>query len=338
MLKGTALDALRFLSALGPEWAIPIAICPLIYTAFAFTEGVASPVAKEFLSTYIKNGVYESFLGDLPKNVESLFIRVFGENHLSRKCILQSLKLSIISTTLATLIVVVPNRHIFHYITLLSPKIDEYLRNTPPKTVEMKRSYEIIHDVLHSKSWLVFAPILWVGWSLVPDYLSLLKTRIVLVVLEHTNVSQSTILFVTAIDFLLGLLVFFASFAFFQLLYLNIIFLVDGQPLMGSFGLYLVFFWVIFSVEFLYLTLTGAVFLFLPISSLFWASLVPSLWMWAYLGAATIARASFKYRRLRLAVVYFLDFDNKPIKALGVIASFVNGTVFFVCIAIYTIL
>ena len=332
------MTAISFLSYFGAEWTIPFAVCPMIYVAFSFTEGVASPAAKQTLTAFIKNGMYESYLGSLPGNVESLFVRVFGESHLSKKCVLQSIKFSLITTTLATALVIVVNHHLFHQMLLLYPKINEYMHKTPPTTPELKRSYEIVHDLMFSRLWLVFAPVLWIGWSLVPDYLSLLKTRIVLVVLNNIKVSQHTILFVAAIDFFLGLLVFFASFVFFQLLYLNIIFIVDGQPLAGGFRFYVVVFWTLFSIEFLSLTLTGAVFLYLPVSSLFWASLVPSLWMWAYVGAAMVARASLKSKKFRRAIVYFLDFEDKPIKSLGFIASSVSGVVSLFCVAVYSLM
>ncbi len=203
------------------------------------------------------------------------------------------------------------------------------------KTQQTKTLGNYIGALLKSKEWIVFLPILWVGWAVLPDYISLLKTRVVLLILKHIKVSALSLFALVLIDFLLGILFFFGSFVLFQFIYISIMLAVEGYWVGGNLTLDFIMFWIFFSAELLFFTFTGLVFLYLPISSLFWASLLPSLWLWAYIVAALIARFALASKRFHSFLVFFLDFSNHPIRSLGVLASSLTGIILVICVTVY---
>src|SRR5665213_160431 len=91
----------------------------------------------------------------------------------------------------------------------------------------------------------------------------------------------------------------------------------------------------LFTFEAAVLAAGGIVFFGIPVANVFWASVLPSAWLWVYILSALIARSLLAFRvALRLAVRVF-DFDDHPIRSLGILAGAVIGGL---CAAVITAL
>jgi hypothetical protein len=77
----------------------------------------------------------------------------------------------------------------------------------------------------------------------------------------------------------------------------------------------------LFTFEFTVLTASGMVFIGIPIANVFWASALPSIWLWVYILSALLARALLASRPALRGAVYFLDFSDHPVRSLGIIAG-----------------
>jgi hypothetical protein len=98
-------------------------------------------------------------------------------------------------------------------------------------------------------------------------------------------------------------------------------------------------FWAfLFAVQ-AYVAVQSSVLLTLvPIANLFWASMVPSIWLWAYIVSSLLARALLRSQPILHWAVRVLDVDNHPLRALGIFAGLAMAIGTGCIVAISTVL
>jgi hypothetical protein len=98
--------------------------------------------------------------GALPNGTQQLFARIFGEHHLSIKCVLRSAAFSLGAMTfIGVLLLLIDPKGVFVSIALL-----------------------------RSQLFTSFLVLLWLPWSIIVDYISLFKTRVILRILTKIQV------------------------------------------------------------------------------------------------------------------------------------------------------
>ena len=267
--------------------------------------------------------------------VQRTFFSVFGERHLSIKCIIYSAVFSIFALLLTFIISIIW-------------RFDDFLKIGPGWTkllVALQASPNA--NVKHAAVWLAHIPpyilvitlsLIWLFWCLLPDYLALLKIRIMLTVLKYTKPGVTTLIFTLIIDFVIGIWTFLASFAVVQAL-ISVFLLIDYNysQITGFFSALVSFFivgGVLFVFESALFVFTAAIFFFVPIANLFWASMIPSIWLWAYVFTALVTRAALISKP---AFVKFLNISDHPFRSVGVIAGLWIAFLSFAMLAVLSV-
>ena len=307
------------------RWGLPLAVFTIIFSVFNFMDDKTSSEVRSKLTTFIKHGTYEGYLGVLPEIVESTFIKAFGDRHLSKKCLWRSMILSVFSVGVAVTFSAIYNYHdlkgIFSGYGDFMAKFQEGLS----KKDETKKMAEVISTLGVTNMWLLLIPVLWVFWCLIPDYISVLKTRIVILVLKNTAVSTLSLVLTIMIDFIISIWVFFANFVIFQMVILYLFVGFSGHW-SNSLIVDMFIFGILFTAESALMTMNGVIFFYIPIANIFWASMLSSIWLWTYILSALAARALLASKPVLRRLVYFLDFAEHPIRSLGVVAGAVMAT------------
>jgi hypothetical protein len=165
--------------------------------------------------------------------------------------------------------------------------------------------------------------ILWLPWSILIDYLSLFKTRIILEVLARLRHSSNLIaLPILGIDFIVYKLIFSVGF-----LLMTSVFLVIAAPTVSwpavmqqSFQIQTIIHDMI-----TYGFRDELTFIF------FWAGFAPSIWMWFYVFALFVTRGLLRSEKLVNWLRWALDVEKAPFRSIGAVAA---GLAFVACVAI----
>jgi hypothetical protein len=157
------IDILQFF---GPG-SVPVAAFVTVLALFELGDKFASEQAKDALSKWLVSFDVQKAKA-LPDGAQGLFDRIFGERHFSLKCFVRSAAFSVGAMAF-----------IFLLVFLIDPEeafemIDAFLR-----PVEEDRF----------GFWVYFA--IWLPWSILIDYVSLFKTRVVLGVLARMHPPSS---------------------------------------------------------------------------------------------------------------------------------------------------
>jgi hypothetical protein len=180
---------------------------------------------------------------------------------------------------------------------------------------------------------------LWVLWSLVPDYIDLYKTRLVLNFLSKLHHPRLTLLAALIVGDLA-----FTSFLF----YINML-LVEAAsevPLLFFYPQLRVIFEPLTLLDILQAFIVGVGHSFINLFStqslsmlfpvitlrseisfsiIFYAGLMPSIWLWLYVLALFITRVALRSEPLFKRLRWFLNVEKNPFRSVGVVAS---GTAF----------
>lgn len=291
-----------FLKYLGPSGSIAT-----VFLSFwglgVFLEANITPAARQDFANYLMSGRLTEAVVQLPSGMRRAFERLFGTKHFSTKCVWRSALFS-----LAVLVA------LFGLTTLHNG-----------------RSATFFWSVMlgQTKSWLYTSGvrtlmILLVAWSLCADYLSLLKTRVILLWLDSGSIKRPWVMCLTVVgDFCFSSVVFAAGLAV-----LEPFSIVIGSGLIGANPLF-----------FMQFTLTMIPKLFaiglallpgfavhpalgpLQYSLPFCASLVPSLWLWGWVGATLVTRMIARVGPLLRFLSYALPITDHPVRSLGFIAG-----------------
>ena len=302
------------------RWSLPITILVFVFGAFKALEGNSSKQMKADLSQFIKSAKYEDYLGVLPDAIQGSFDKLMGTRHLSKKSLKRSFLFSVTATAVAILFSVVYNYKDISVVLDSYPEAIKKMQDTLAKNPSFTRPAEFVGRLKDVRNVVIALPIIWIFWCFVPDFIALLKTRIVLLVLKHSAPRNSSLLVVFSVDALLSIISFVMSVVLFQVI-LGYTFYWYNYGFEFSVASFLIYSGLLFTFEFAIFVSSGAILFSIPVANLFWASTLPSIWLWTYIFSALLARFLLRSKPLLRSLVYFLDFDEKPVSSLGILAG-----------------
>jgi hypothetical protein len=303
-------------------------LAPLLWIAgstiaiFAVADSYASPALKKQLNDFIRSK--SDAVNNLPDIAAALFTRVFGERHFSLRCVLASIVASVLSIFIMYALRLLLKLWVFAGEEDGLHQFIDYL------TLEFR--YPIMEGVREGFLISFLA-------NLVLDYISLFKTRLIIKFLSRRKFSIIRGGVFLACDFALGFLLFQTFYLGF---YFVSAFLTIGKqhvlfPAAEPYSI-LVMFEVTIALR--YLTFPGYppgtfinfvlhsnakwVILLITLSPLFitsvffYASIMPSVWLWVFVIAGLLSR---RIAPLYPTVLYALNFEQNPIKMIGILVA-----------------
>jgi hypothetical protein len=100
------------------------------------------------------------------------------------------------------------------------------------------------------------------------------------------------------------------------------------------YGTFVVLAGLLFAIESAVLTTTGVLFVTVPIANVFWASVLPSVWLWMYIFSAILTRSLLSIKTPFRRLINFMDIAEHPIRALGLVAGTVTSGFTFACLVV----
>jgi hypothetical protein len=295
------------LSAIAPFW--------ITLKIFDWLEDRASDQAKLDLTKYLRNLDLVRSSRAIPNFSIDICNRIFGTKYFTWKCFRRSLLFSTF-WTLAFLLV-------------------SYF-------VDIRRSTS---HVSYWSIWLRGGAIgglsVWLPWSLLIDFFSLLKTRLVLNVIQAKSPSFILYVIIALADLTIGFLLFGIG-CLLVILIWYILSRIIPFPI-GSIEV-ITFFNVALielhhgNLKQLYLdpllfrlVILESVAPFRTVlSALLYASLMPSLWLWLYVVSTIIAKFMKSMRPVYAWMIYLMDVESKPIRSIGFVAAAIFSTLYLV--------
>ncbi len=253
----------------------------------------------------------------LPRGTRLRFDQLFGRKHFTLKCMLRSFFFSFVSLAL---LFVLAKLH---------------------GAMSLSVFWSIVSGETRSKLYSNQVRILFImlfAWSFVADYLSLLKTRVVLYWLDAHSIKRNIVLLpLLTGDFCFSAIVFAAGVAV----------LTPASVIMSAIGVHypsVVFgfvfemFWKIIIVLFTELPgmLVHPLQKPLQYSLPFYASLVPSIWLWTWVLTTFAMRIVSHCGPLFRFVSYVLPIAQHPIRTLGILAGSISGIIYGIVAALFT--
>jgi hypothetical protein len=262
--------------------SIPVITAGATYGVFRFIESIASPNAKIDLARWLLS--FDVRNADiLPRGVIDTFNRIFGKDHFSITCFIRSIYFTIGAIVLTALIYL-----------LVRP--DTAFRTKSPENQSL---FFVI-----ASTWLLL--------SVFYDYLNLLKTRLILEFLTKHAKSRLTALVLLILD---PVLAYVAFAVFFSLLGLvDILFLypdrihealVDAQN------------WPAEDIHLIVQVVQWQ----LNVSPIFYAGMLPSMWLWIFILASFLTRLLVRGEPIVKILRYSLDIEKKPFRIAGALAT-----------------
>jgi hypothetical protein len=305
------MDLIKDLLTEHSQISLPIWFAIIFYGAFSALDLHLARDIKTRFSAYLLSGGYEAHTDRLALIIQNVFDQIFGPRHLTWKCFGRSTLFST-GALLALL----------GFTFLYDPKgsmaiLRLNVRNEFAETITI---------------WLF---LMWAFWCVIPDYLSLLKSRYVILWLSSKPIGLLLGLAIIAVDFSAGTVLFLLVFAFAQSvaaiafgwwtgklpLYQHAT--SDLSTAVASVAFLVV---MIALVEAIALIPHADLYRIVPYGDLFWASMWPSAWLWSYVLMAILTSYLVKSFPLLRRVLRFVDLEDHPFRSLG----FVGGVVLFV--------
>jgi hypothetical protein len=267
--------------------SVPIVIAGTVFGVFELGEKLASQRAKDALSKWLLTFDVRKAQA-LPDGAKDIFERIFGERQFSLKCFFRSAAFSLGAMLFIGIIVV-----------LIEPKTASKMN-----TLFFDETY-----------WLDLS--IWLPWSILMDYISLFKTRVILSVLTRRR-KQAMIMAValTGIDFIIYRILFTAGILLCGWTLFALLSVTFGRvPWVDSYQMYI-------TVE----NLIQTTITLPPVEDgwsfiVFWAGFVPSIWMWLYVLSLFVTRALLRSERIITWLRWGLDVEKTPFRSIGAVAA-----------------
>jgi hypothetical protein len=274
------------------------AVCSVAFGFFAVADTVSAPQARADFARYLRSTEFAKAVVHLPDDTRALFERMFGPRHFSSRCVKTSIVFSLVA---------------FAFVLALSVLDDP--KQTRFWVLEVRKIYPALAYIL-----LAYAV-----WAIVPDYFNLLKTRKILDLITARQISRPSVLAVILIaDFLLGYAIFILTCLPMGLFTDHLVFFLMGQVnwhhVISNFG---------------FSPLPWSAGFERPYAVFFWPGMVPSIWLWAYMGATLIVRLAVRSAPVLRFSNYFLDIDQHPIRSVGSVAAVLVGFAYIVLLVIF---
>lgn len=318
--------------------ATPIYLAGLVYGVFHFMDNKISKEAHATLREFLENRRYERYLGKPPDAVGLAFEGAFSTHQTSIKCFVRSFILTIAALIISLAFTAIYNRPALLAIYNGYQPFLHHFHDRLAANPKGEKLAQVIPFFYGGQAGLLVAIILWMLWYAIPNYLAVLKTRVVILVLRHTETSVISLLLTALVDFGISTILFLATSVAFQLLVMSLLLTYLGKPLPGgSMTADLPVFFLILAFESAIFVGSGALFVGVGIGNFFWAGMLTSCWLWAYVSAAMLARALISSRRVMAVTVRVLDIQKHPVRSLGIVAAsvtFVSAVLFLIVCAI----
>jgi hypothetical protein len=271
--------------------SVPVIVGGTVLGVFELGERLTSQRAKDALSKWLISFDVQKTKA-LPDGTQELFERIFGERHFSLKCFFRSAGFSLgaMAFILILVLLIYPEQTTFMVKYVFSGHLGD------------------LHVL---GAWPLLT--LWLLWSIPVDYISLLKTRVILKVLVRIRRGTKSIaLGIVAIDFLAYKLLFAVAFVIISEAAIVIHSVIIDTRL--------------FSMPFRYQIVENVMhwpqvrrdgWQFI----LFWAGFAPSLWMWLYVLALFVTRGLLRSEKLVNSLRWFLDIEKAPFRSIGAVAA-----------------
>jgi hypothetical protein len=262
--------------------SVPVVVAGTVLGVFELGEKLASQPAKDALSKWLLTFDVRK-AGALPNGTREIFEWVFGKRHFSTECFIRSALFSLGAMVVVGIIMF-----------LISPA-----------------------EVLPPERDLALVLIaLWLPWSILIDYVSLFKTRLILdflIRIGRTNIFSAVIVFV---DYVLYRVIFAVGMA---IVAMATFFVYNWQ---NSYNFSEIISYSIHNILFNFIW-TMPLFvqeIELP-SVFFWSGFAPSIWMWLYVLALFVTRALLRSERIVNWLRWFLDVEKNPFRSIGAVAA-----------------
>jgi hypothetical protein len=262
--------------------SVPVLVGGTVLGVFELGERFASQRAKDDLSKWLLTFDVQKAKA-LPDGTQELFERIFGERHFSLKCFVRSAAFSLGAMVfVAMLCVLIRPRPFF-------------------QTEELSIS-SVMSSVL-----------IRLSWSIIVDYISLFKTRVILRIMTRMHLTTLDLaIAILLVDYFVYLVIFAIGITLHDWLFAHYYFHYD-MPM--NFGSRFVFWFTIVIVP---PPLTESLpFFFIY----FWSGFVPSIWMWLYVLALFVTRGLLRSEKLVNWLRYFLDVEKAPFRSIGAVAA-----------------
>jgi len=268
-----------FFAAAGPA-GVAASVAGATYGVAAWLEDGLSNEARQLLSASLQ-GMDTGKIKRITGVAAEVLNRIFGPDHFSFRCLFRSALFSIVTSTL-----------------LLA--------------VQLLLIFFLGRQVIFEASYFTIAAI-WILLSIVPDYLNLYKTRLIIRLMQrveafHPGMLRLSVLPLIIIDFVFGFFLFYILFE------IAIALDYDKAPFWTA-G-----FWQDYLLNirtFSYDDVADYTGFKTMESALFYASMVPSLWLWLYGLALEVMPLLLGITATRK----FLDIEKHPGRSIGRVAA-----------------
>jgi len=246
-----------FVTVFGPA-GTPAVAAAAAFGIFEFLDKIASNDAKAALKHALQT-LDVNKAASLPQGTIGLFQRIFGPRHFSIKCFVRSVCFSMAAV-----------------IFLLG--IAFLLRGD-----ELIAEWHFYREEPARYTWS-----LWVIISALLDYVSLYKTRVILQLVGNHKFNWGGLIGIAVLDLIIGFAIFFTLYnTAFHLLFA----LATDESATEAFRSLLAEFGRFFASFYHYLSFDSFE------SALFYASMVPSMWLWLYVLAIFVTRSALHGER-----------------------------------------
>ena len=270
--------------------SVPVVVAGSVLGVFELGERLASQRAKDALSTWLLSFDVQRAKA-LPDGTQELFDRIFGKRHFSLKCFIRSVMFSLGAMA---------------FVGILSLLI------SPRESLSSLRTYLYFSST--QTRYLVWSMVgLWLPWSIIIDYVSLFKTRVILRILAQIRfaIVAPVILCIDLIAYRLLFVIGLES------IYSSVLILDTPEFEVMS-----------FIASYFIRTVIGD-FLqssIIPIENyifkiFFVAGFAPSIWMWLYVAALFVTRGLLRSERIVTWLRWFLDIEKSPFRSIGAVAA-----------------
>ena len=269
--------------------SVPAIVAGFVLGVFELGERFASQRAKDALSKWLLTFDVRK-AGVLPDGTQELFERIFGERHFTPKCFLRSAAFSLGTIAFISIVCL--------------------LINPNPRAV---------FDTSLVEPWEVFG--FWIPWSIVIDYISLFKTRVVLGLLSRLRRRAMIVkLVILGVDYVVYKCIFFllAVLVLESMMIVNAVSSMDWENVISMESTYIAFHALF---DHLSLLTLGSGFPEAGTVILFWAGFAPSIWMWLYVAALFVTRGLLRSEKLLNWLRWALDVEKNPFRSIGAVAA-----------------
>jgi hypothetical protein len=260
--------------------SVPVIVAGSVLGVFELGERFASQRAKDALSKWLLSFDVQKAKA-LPDGTQELFERIFGERHFSLRCFFRSMAFSLgAMVVIGILVLLIDPKGLYYYV--ISTKMYDW--------VEVG---------------------LWLPWSIVVDYVSLFKTRVILRILTRLRLATTGIaMVILAIDYIVYYLLFTIGAYSVTILALYV---TGGADIIAQVPR-----WIDAIMRLLFIPPgLDEAFGFI----LFWSGFIPSIWMWLYVLALFVTRLFLRSEKLVTWLRWFLDVEKNPFRSIGAVAA-----------------